>query len=75
MKFKFAPKGEYRPRQLINIAGVEYMVTSVAHTGRSLEAKTTASPFTRINVILTDAKPIEEVPVAAAVKGASDELQ
>lgn len=65
MKFKFAPKGDYRPRQLITIAGVEYMVIEVAHTGRSLIAKTTASPFTHVNVILTDAKPIEEVPVTA----------
>jgi hypothetical protein len=62
MKFKFAPKGEYRPQQLITIAGVEYVVIEVAHTGRSLIAKTTAAPITHINVILTDAKPIEEIP-------------
>jgi hypothetical protein len=62
MKFKFAPKGDYRPQQLITIAGVEYVVIEVAHTGRSLIAKTTASPVTHINVILTDAKPIEEIP-------------
>ena len=63
MKFKFAPKGEYRLQQLITIAGVEYVVIEVAHTGRSLIAKTTASPITHIKVILTDAKPIEEIPV------------
>lgn len=62
MKFKFAPKGDYRPQQIITIAGVEYMVESVAHTGRSLIAVThKAARFERINVILTDEPPIEEV--------------
>ena len=63
MKFKFAPKGDYHPRQIITIAGIEYVVIEVAHTDRSLIAKTTAAPITHINVILTDAKPIVEIPV------------
>jgi hypothetical protein len=60
MKFKFAPKGIYQRNQLITIAGVEYMVVEV---GRSLIAKTTTGPVRHITVILTDAKPIVEIPV------------
>jgi len=54
MKFKFAPKGDYHPQQVVE---------AVAHTGRNLIARTPdgAPRFERILVVLTDAKPIEEI--------------
>jgi len=68
MKFKFAPKGDYHPQQIIKIAGQEYMVTAVAHTGTKLEATTYfrkgykgVRKMERILVILTDEPNIEEI--------------
>ncbi len=64
MKFKFAPKGDYHPQQPITINGEPWVVESVYHTGRNLIAHTPddAPKFERILVILTDAKPIKEMP-------------
>jgi len=68
VKFKFAPKGDYRPQQIIEIGGQEYMVHSVAHTGTELEATTYfrkgykgVRRMERILVILTDEPNIEEI--------------
>jgi len=63
MKFKFAPKGDYHPQQPIKINGEPWVVEAVAHTGRNLIARTPddAPRFERILVVLTDAKPIEEI--------------
>ena len=62
MKFKFAPKGDYHPQQIITIAGEHFMVAEVAHTGRSLTAVTyKANKHERVLVILTDAPPIKEI--------------
>ena len=68
MKWKFAPKGDYHPQQVINIYGQTYMVESVAHTGTKLEATTYSCKgykgvrrYERILVVLTDEPPITEV--------------
>jgi len=67
VKFKFTPRGEYHPQQIIQIAGKDWMVESVAHTGRSLTAITpfkgykNMAKFERILVVLTDSPPIEEI--------------
>jgi len=68
VKFKFAPKGDYHPQQIIKIGGQEYMVHSVAHTGTKLEATTHfrkgykgVRRMERILVILTDEPNIEEI--------------
>ena len=67
MKFKFAPKGDYLPQQIITINGVEWMVESVSHTGRSLFACTPSiggkdmPKFERIQVTLTDEPSIEGI--------------
>ena len=60
MKFKFAPKGDYRPQQLITIEGDEYMVEAVYHTGNLIAVKQ-APGFERITVVVTDEPPIEEI--------------
>lgn len=67
MKFKFAPKGDYRPQQVIKVNGQEWTVESVSHTGKDLLATTpfkgykNMPKFERILVILTDEPPIVEV--------------
>jgi len=68
VKFKFAPKGDYHPQQIIEIGGQEYMVAAVAHTGTKLEATTHfrkgykgVRRMERILVILTDEPNIEEI--------------
>ena len=68
MKFKFAPKGDYHPQQIIKIGGQTYTVESVAHTGTKLEATTYfrkgykgVRRYERILVVLTDEPPIAEV--------------
>jgi len=68
MKFKFAPKGDYHPGQTIVIEGKPWTIDSVSHTGRNLEVTTPFNGYTnmpkfeRMLVILTDAKPIVEIP-------------
>lgn len=61
MKFKFAPKGNYHIGQTIRVDGKDWVVESYSHTGRNLVATRCDTKFERILVILTDAKPIEEV--------------
>ena len=67
MKFKFAPKGDYKLGQPIFIGGVEYTVETMELTGRQLTATTpfrgykNMPKFERIVVILTDEPPIVEI--------------
>lgn len=60
MKFKFAPKGDYKPEQLIEIAGSSYRIESVERSGKNLIAVGITRPE-RILVVLTDEQPIQEI--------------
>jgi hypothetical protein len=64
MKFSVLPKGKYKIGQDINVNGVIMTVESYSHTGRSLVAisKYNAKKFERKLIILSDEKPIEEIP-------------
>lgn len=80
MKFKFAPKGDYLPQQIITINGVEWMVESVSHTRRSLFASTPfrgykdMPKFERIQAILTDESSIAEVVAMPTCKYCARDL-
>lgn len=80
MKFKFAPKGDYLPQQIITINGVEWMVESVSHTRRSLFASTPfmgykdMPKFERIQVILADEPSIAEAVAMPTCKYCARDL-
>lgn len=61
MKFLFAPTGNYRIQQIVEINGEKYRVESVPLSGRSMVVVTHgAKKFQRTHVVLTDEPPIEE---------------